>query len=172
MALPAVAAAAERLQPKKADKKSVFYTLFFCGRSRIQASLQQFIQVDCSHATLPGRSQDLNLFRKNAHILRQPSGAKTDNCLRCTFFRTGRQEEKVILHIFQLGHFAVIYPVGIHNDQTFLGLPENFRKTHCRQHLRAEHIIKGKSRTYRGQLIWVTHKDQPGASRYSLQQTT
>ena len=63
----------------------------------------------------------------------------------------------------------MIDPVGVHDDQALLGLPENLRQMHGRQNPAPEHISKGEARPHRGQLVGVAHQNQPLALGDCLQ---
>ena len=61
--------------------------------------------------------------------------------------------------------------MGIHNDQALLSLTEDLRQPDLRQHFAAQHVGEGESGTYRGQLIGVTHQNEPLPLRNGFQET-
>ena len=54
--------------------------------------------------------------------------------------------------------------MGIHNDQALLGLAEDLRQPHHGKVSCPDHILEGKSRPHRRQLIRISHQNQPFVS--------
>ena len=143
---------------------------FFVGRRGIQRRLQHFVKTHGAHTTFPGGRKHLDLIGGNAHIPGQTGGAKIPDQLGYTVFILAAHKEKVTFYIAQFRHFAVIDPVGIHNNETFLGLAENLRQPDCGKLTAAKHIAERKTGTYRRQLVRVTHQNQPFARGHRLQE--
>ena len=61
--------------------------------------------------------------------------------------------------------------MGIHNDQAFLSLAENFRQPYHRQDLTAEHILQRKSRAYGRKLVRITYHNKTAAFRQGAKKT-
>ena len=61
--------------------------------------------------------------------------------------------------------------MGVHNNQAFLSLSENFRQPDSGKASASQHIPEGKARPHRRQLIRVAYQNQPFARGNGLKQT-
>ena len=132
--------------------------------------LQKLIELKGACSSFFGGTEHLDLIGADAHIFGQPCGAKLGNGLGSLFFRGGADKEKVAFYIFQLRQNALIDPVGVHNDQALLRLPENLSQPDGRKDTAAEHIAERKTGANRGQLIRVAYKNHPSAGADGLKQ--
>ena len=143
-------------------KFSVLF-LALSGLRRIENRLQRQIERPRSGLALPGRRKDLNVARRDAHVLRKTHRTQLLHRLHQHLRASAAHEKEVLVLARKIRQLAAVDRVGIHHDQALLRLPENFCKAHRRNFSAANEIGKNVSRADRGQLVRVSDQNQAAA---------
>ena len=136
--------------------------LFLRGR-RVQILLQHTVEpFHPQHAFSHGR-QHLNVKRLGVHefgqfFLNECQQHPNDNVGVIPF-----QEKEIHALIVQRHLLPPVDAVGIDDDITLGCLPENLCQPQYRKGLGTDDVFQHTARPHRGQLVHVTHHDEPGA---------
>ena len=137
--------------------------LALSGLRRIENRLQRQIERPRSGLALPGRREDLNVARRDAHVLRKTHRTQLLHRLHQRLRASAAHEKEVLVLARKIRQLSAVDRVGIHHDQALLRLPENFCKAHRRNFSAANEIGKNVSRADRGQLVRVSDQNQAAA---------
>ena len=135
------------------------------GSRGIQSRLQMPVQAFGSQKPFFRRRQNLEVPQgiKALIILRQPGGAKLQQGIQHFFVSLPLQEEKILVLFVDAGIFSAIDPVGVDHDQAFLGLAEDLIQPDRMHQFAFDNVPEDISRSHRGQLIRISHQNQPGS---------
>ena len=149
------------LVPLPEHHVAIFPFFFLMGRG-IQGLLQALIQIIDPQRALFHGGQHLDILQRllGAQLrgLAAIEGNKPPDH-RLLLLHGFKAE---ILQPFQDGHLALVDPVGVGDDGAAAGLAEDLRKAYHWDLAGIHHIPQYVSRPHGGQLVTVSHHDQPG----------
>ena len=140
-------------------------TLLFLRRGRIQGRLQEPVQGRRATVPFSGGGQDLNLLRRNPHLLREAGTAQFHHRLRNRAGLHALQPEEIARVLREIRVLTAVDQVCVAYDAAALPLAEDLRQHHRRHRLAAQDGREHIARAYRGQLRRVSHQHQAGRGR-------
>src|SRR5579862_3509701 len=156
-----------------AERKGPTEPFYLSVAGRIEHCLQFDIERPRACATSIHGTENLDVVnRVEAEAFRYSSLGQLNDAADSSFWIIGLYEIEVafLSSWAELGHRALVDPMGVDDDSALRGLAEYFGEPHYGHGTRCDDVCKDLSRPDRRKLIDVAHDEQRSLVRNSLEQ--
>ena len=139
-------------------------------RRRIEDALQHLVEPDDSQRALPHGRQHLDLAHIAVEIPRQFVPHKLHRVLVDDRRAVPLQKEEIAALVAHLRHLAVEDPVSVGDDVALHSLPEDLAQHDRPECAGGDQILQHFARADAGQLVHISHQDQPRSRHDSFEE--
>ena len=145
------------------------FILPFARFWRVKVLLQNGVEPLYPQLAFAHWGEDLDLVGRRAHVRGQlvPDQCDQDADNGCGV--VALHTEKVRSFVVQVNGNACIDLMGIGDNGAFHGLPDTRSRVDHTEAMGINNVFQHISRPYRGKLVHIPHKDQPGSRHDSLE---